>query len=100
MSEVEIVAVELSSPAFEDGKQIPQEYSGEGANVSPPLKWSELPRATRSLALICEDPDAPGGTFTHWIIFNIIPHKRELEEGIPHSGQLDDSSRHATAPAA
>ena len=61
------MALQLTSTAFREGEPIPQQYTGDGRNVSPPLEWQGLPAGTRSLALICEDPDAPRGTFTHWV---------------------------------
>ena len=65
------MTLNVSSPAFEEGNRIPREYSCQGEDVSPALQWDEPPQATQSFALIMDDPDAPGGTFTHWILFNI-----------------------------
>jgi Raf kinase inhibitor-like YbhB/YbcL family protein len=73
----------LTSTAFEDGQPIPRRYSGEGEDRSPLLKWSDPPPRTQSFALICEDPDAPHGTFTHWVAFNIPAASRELSEDQP-----------------
>ena len=72
---------ELKSPSINEREAIPQRYTGDGANVSPPLDWSEPPPATKSLALIVEDPDAPGGTFRHWGVYNIDAEARQLPEG-------------------
>ena len=63
----------LRSPAFADGHPIPARYTGDGENVSPELRWSDAPPGTANLALTCEDPDAPGGTFTHWLVWDISP---------------------------
>jgi Raf kinase inhibitor-like YbhB/YbcL family protein len=63
--------IKISSSAFTLGKGIPRKYTCDGANVSPPLEWSNVPAKTRSLVLICEDLDAPLGTFVHWIVCNI-----------------------------
>ncbi len=63
----------VSSPAFEEGKTIPQEYSCQGLNNNPPLTFSQIPGNTVSLVLFMEDPDAPGGGFDHWVMFNIPP---------------------------
>src|SRR5438094_682071 len=63
--------LQLTSTAFEEGQPIPLDHTGEGRNVSPQLKWTDPPAGTKSFALICEDPDAPRGTFTHWVVFNI-----------------------------
>jgi Raf kinase inhibitor-like YbhB/YbcL family protein len=83
----------LTSTAFEEGQPIPLHYTAEGRNVSPQLKWTEPPAETTCLALICEDPDAPRGTFTHWVIFNIPVQSRELPEGIPHREGLGNGTR-------
>jgi Raf kinase inhibitor-like YbhB/YbcL family protein len=71
----------LTSSAFSHGEPIPARYSCEGENLSPPLSWSGWPEGTRSLALIVDDPDAPVGTFTHWLAWGIDPEAGGLEEG-------------------
>ncbi len=71
----------LTSTAFQQGGDIPQKYTCDGDNVSPPLAWSGVPEDTRSLLLICDDPDAPGGVFHHWAAFDIPPHWGGLKEG-------------------
>lgn len=63
--------LKISSPVFSKGATIPTKYTCSGANISPALAWSGIPAAARALALICDDPDAPGGTFTHWLIWNL-----------------------------
>jgi Raf kinase inhibitor-like YbhB/YbcL family protein len=72
---------ELKSPAIGGSAPIPQRYTGDGANLSPPLEWSDPPPQTKSLALIVEDPDAPGGMFRHWGLYNIDAGERRLPEG-------------------
>jgi Raf kinase inhibitor-like YbhB/YbcL family protein len=72
------VAFILRSSAFGDGHEIPEGFTCDGANVAPPLAWSDPPEATRSFALIVDDPDAPGGTFTHWLVVDIPATAREL----------------------
>lgn len=69
----------LSSPAFEDSGLIPQKYTCQGDNVSPELNWSEAPANTKSFALIMDDPDAPHGTFTHWMLHDIPATTSELQ---------------------
>lgn len=71
----------LTSQAFEHGGQIPTQHTCEGADLSPALVWSGIPDGTRSLALIVDDPDAPTGTFTHWLAWGIDPGAAMLGEG-------------------
>jgi hypothetical protein len=73
--------MEIHSPAFGDGEPIPQRYTCDGEDISPPLAWSDVPEGTQSLALICDDPDAPGGTFAHWAVFDMPPDLDGLPEG-------------------
>jgi Raf kinase inhibitor-like YbhB/YbcL family protein len=87
---------ELTSAALREGQPIPRQYSGEGANVSPPLKWSEPPAQTKGFALLCEDPDAPRGTFTHWILFNLPAEVRELSEDQPQGNRLANGAAQGT----
>jgi Raf kinase inhibitor-like YbhB/YbcL family protein len=79
----ELMEIVVKSPAFAEGQQIPAKYTADGEDVSPPLTWSGVPHRARSLVLLCEDPDAPGGTFTHWVVFNLPAQARQLEEGVP-----------------
>jgi Raf kinase inhibitor-like YbhB/YbcL family protein len=79
----------LASSAFEPNQAIPTRYSGEGENVSPPLSWSGVPDGTKSFVLLCEDPDAPGGTFRHWAVFDIAPDRNELPEAFSHDHGFD-----------
>ena len=74
--------LKIISSSFENGEMIPGKYTCEGENVSPMISWSELPEGVKSLALICDDPDAPGGDFVHWVIFNIPPKLHGLPEAI------------------
>jgi Raf kinase inhibitor-like YbhB/YbcL family protein len=90
------MALELISTAFQQGEAIPQQYTGDGRNASPPLKWSNPPGGTRSLALVCDDPDAPRGTFTHWVVFNLPAESRELSEGVPADATLPNGTVQGT----
>jgi Raf kinase inhibitor-like YbhB/YbcL family protein len=74
--------LKVSSPAFAEGSTIPKKYTGDGENLSPPLSWSGAPPDTRSFAMICEDPDAPSGTFRHWAVGNIPADENGLSEGV------------------
>jgi Raf kinase inhibitor-like YbhB/YbcL family protein/uncharacterized protein (TIGR00297 family) len=75
--------ITLSSPAFVNGQPIPEMYTCDGKNISPALQWSGVPAETKSLALIVEDPDAPMGTFTHWVLYNLPSTLAGLKEGLP-----------------
>jgi Raf kinase inhibitor-like YbhB/YbcL family protein len=87
------MSIQLSSSAFRDGQPIPKQYTGDGADQSPPLAWSDPPAGTVSLALICEDPDAPRGLWVHWVLFDLPAGQRKLPEGISARETLDDGSR-------
>jgi phosphatidylethanolamine-binding protein (PEBP) family uncharacterized protein len=76
------MAFRLTSPAFDNATAIPQRHTCSDEDLSPPLEWDEPPPGTRSLAFLCDDPDAPGGTFGHWAIFDIPPERRRLTEGL------------------
>lgn len=71
----------VASPAFEEGEPIPTRFTADDKDLSPPLRISNVPPGTGSLALICDDPDAPSGVFVHWVIFNLPPETRDLPEG-------------------
>ncbi|GAA1799160.1 YbhB/YbcL family Raf kinase inhibitor-like protein [Planosporangium flavigriseum] len=75
------MAIVVSSSAFGDGDEIPQRFTCDGADVSPPLEFSGIPVNSAELALVVEDPDAPGGTFTHWSMWGIDPSRSSLGEG-------------------
>jgi len=70
--------MQVTSTAFKEGDPIPTSHGYEDKNLSPPLKWSDVPPSAKSLALICDDPDAPRGTWVHWVLFNIPTDTREL----------------------
>jgi Raf kinase inhibitor-like YbhB/YbcL family protein len=73
----------LRSPAFSDHTLIPDRYSHDNGDVPPPLMWTDVPEGTAELALVCEDPDAPGGTFVHWLLAGIPPELGGLADGRP-----------------
>lgn len=81
----------LTSPAFPDGGEIPDKYAKDGADISPPLLWSDVPEDALSLALIVDDPDAPSGTWTHWIVTDLPPTMTGVREGATagHAGLND-----------
>ena len=74
-------ALTVTSPAFADGAAIPREFTCKGANTSPPLAWSGVPSGARSVALVVDDPDAPSGTFIHWVVYNIDPAQSAIAAG-------------------
>ena len=84
------MSFELRSPAFTDRQRIPEKYTADGEDISPPLEWSDPPKGTRSFALIVEDPDAPKGTFRHWGVYNIMADRNRLPEGVGHGVKTAD----------
>jgi Raf kinase inhibitor-like YbhB/YbcL family protein len=74
--------ISLTSSAFAEGASIPEEYTCQGKDVSPPLKWSGVPSETKSLALIMDDPDAPMGTWVHWVLYDLPPSMTDLPQGL------------------
>lgn len=84
----------VTSPAFGNNTAIPKKYTCSGEDVSPEIKWEALPAAAKSLAIIMDDPDAPPGTWLHWIIFDIPAAAGGLKENIPKEEVLPDGSRH------
>jgi Raf kinase inhibitor-like YbhB/YbcL family protein len=87
--------VQLSSPAFSKGGTIPSRYTCDGAGTSPPLRWSNLPPDTKSVAVLVDDPDAPRGPFAHWVLYNLKPEGTGLDEGarLGGSGHEGKNSR-------
>jgi len=79
----------LTSAAFKDESTIPGKHTCDGVDVSPPLAWSGTPAGTRSVALIADDPDAPGGTWVHWVLYNLPAEVSELPENIAKVESLD-----------
>lgn len=76
------VTIKITSPSFAEGQPIPSKYTCDGENISPPLNWDEVPEAAKSFALICDDPDAPGGTWVHWVLYDLPATVRSLGEGV------------------
>ena len=85
---------ELTSSAFAPGEPIPRKYTCDGEDISPPLRWGDPPQDTQSFALIADDPDAPMGTFVHWVLYNLLAEARALLEAVPTDAELPDGSRH------
>jgi Raf kinase inhibitor-like YbhB/YbcL family protein len=84
--------MKLTAASFQSG-QIPAKFTCNGAGVSPELAWSAPPAGTASLTLVVTDPDAPGGTFTHWVLYDLPARTRTLPEGVPSQGQMASGAR-------
>lgn len=85
--------MKIESSAFADSSAIPKQYTCQAADSSPDLKWSAPPEGTKSLALIVDDPDAPAGTWVHWVVWNLPPTLRGLPEGVAKNESLPDGTR-------
>ncbi|MGH7941737.1 MAG: YbhB/YbcL family Raf kinase inhibitor-like protein [Limisphaerales bacterium] len=88
-----VATMRLTSAAFADGHAIPKKYTCHGRDISPPLQWKDAPAGTKSIALTCEDPDAPSGTFTHWVIYNVPATAGGFSENVAKTATLPDGSR-------
>lgn len=87
------MGLSLTSSAFEEGGMIPRKHTCDGADVSPPLAWSPVPAGAKSIALICDDPDAPMGTWVHWVVFNLPGDASGVPEGISPRENLEKRRR-------
>ena len=85
--------MKINSSAFTEGSNIPSKYTCDGQDISPPLEWKDAPEGTKSFALISDDPDAPVGTWVHWVAFNIPPNATKLEENIKHDKEFKNGMR-------
>jgi Raf kinase inhibitor-like YbhB/YbcL family protein len=86
----------ITSTAFAGGEPIPAKYTGDGDDVSPTIEWKGVPAAAKGLALICDDPDAPGGTFVHWLVYGIPAKVTGLPEGVPRDETLKSGAAQGT----
>lgn len=89
------MAFSISTTAFGQGGVVPKQHTADGRNTSPTFTWRDPPAGTVSFAMLGEDPDAPKGTFTHWIVFDLPPETRALPEGVT-SASLPDGAKHGT----
>jgi len=87
------MSIQLTSSAFTDGSPIPARHTCDGPDVSPMLKWSGAPSGTKSFALICDDPDAPAGTWVHWVLYNLPATAAELPEDVPETETLSGGAK-------
>lgn len=83
------MTLKLTSSAFKEGEMIPSKFTCNGADVSPALEWSNVPAGARSLVLICDDPDAPGRTWVHWVLYGVAPGHASLGEGVAAAQVLE-----------
>lgn len=88
--------IQLNSSVFENEGMIPSKYSCDGEDISPPLSWPSVPERTQTIALIADDPDAPMGTFVHWVLFNLPADVQELPEDVPSEKKLDNGALQGT----
>ena len=88
--------MQLKSAAFDNNHPIPKAYTGDGADRSPELGWLNPPSEAKEFALICDDPDAPAGTWVHWVLWGIGADTRELKEGVPAQQELPGGMRQGT----
>ena len=86
----------IKSSAFNEGEMIPRKYTCDGSDISPPLSWSDIPNETSSFALISDDPDAPMGTWIHWLLYDIPANVANLEENLPSKEILENNSKQGT----
>jgi Raf kinase inhibitor-like YbhB/YbcL family protein len=86
------MALAVSTDAFRNEGRIPKRHTADGEDVSPALAWTGAPAGTRSFAIVCDDPDAPAGTWVHWVIFNIPADSTGLAEAVPRVERLPDGS--------
>lgn len=84
-----MAAFRLTSPAFEHDTPLPLRHTGDGEDISPPLAWTGAPPETKELALICDDPDADTGVFTHWVVYGLPADSSALPEGIPDDAIIE-----------
>ncbi len=87
------MAFTISSTSFSNGGEIPKRFTCDGADTSPELSWTDPPADTRSFALIADDPDAPDGTWTHWVLFDLPPITNSLPEGMTKIDELPGGER-------
>jgi Raf kinase inhibitor-like YbhB/YbcL family protein len=88
--------LKVGSSAISEGKRIPKTYTADGKDISPPLHWGGVPSGAKSIAVICDDPDAPGKVWVHWVLFNLSPRTRELSSAVPKRATVQGGARQGT----
>jgi Raf kinase inhibitor-like YbhB/YbcL family protein len=86
--------MQLTTMAFETGGRIPVRYTCDGEDLSPPLAWSGIPKGTAGFVLIMDDPDAPPGTWVHWVLFDLPSDTKQLAEGLPKTETVEGGGTH------
>jgi Raf kinase inhibitor-like YbhB/YbcL family protein len=89
--------MKITSSAFKEGEMIPAQYTCDDKNISPQIEWGDVPQGTKSLALICDDPDAPAGVWVHWVVFNIPPDLKEIKENLPNDKKISNGMCQGTS---
>src|SRR3989440_12380770 len=90
------VGLKVTRPAFREGQPFPKQYTCDGINISPPLEWSGVPKTAKTIAIICDDPDAPVGTWVHWVLYNLPADKIGLIENTPATETLPGGAMQGT----
>jgi len=85
--------IKMKSLAFVPGGKIPGKYTCDGMDISPPVSWTSGPEGTKTFALICDDPDAPMGTWVHWVLFNLPADITEFRENVPPEKELENGAK-------
>jgi Raf kinase inhibitor-like YbhB/YbcL family protein len=91
------ITMEIKSSAFSAGEPIPAKFTCSGEDASPPLSWSGVPKGAKSLAIIMDDPDAPPGTWVHWVLYDLPGDLLGLEPGVPKAETLPNGAKHGAA---
>lgn len=91
-----VMKIKVESTAFNEGGMIPKKYACDGQDLSPPISWSGIPDAAKSIALIADDPDAPMGTWVHWVVYNLPANITGLPEGVPPQKTITNNGRQGT----
>jgi len=92
-AESKVASMELKSSAFTEGANIPRKHTCDAEDVSPHVRWDSVPAGTRAIALIADDPDAPGGTWVHWVIYDVPADTKELTEGVAKTETLERGAK-------
>ena len=85
--------MEIKSTVFKEGEMIPKKYTCDGPDISPPLSWTGVPDTAKTLALVCDDPDAPMGTWVHWVLFNLPADEKALPEKVAADKTLKNGAK-------